>query len=181
MPNYRRSHAKGATFFFTVVTYHRQKVLTHTSNRQLLRAILKEVKSILPFTIDAWVLLPDHIHCIWTLPQNDNNFSKRWGMIKAKFSKQAKHLFNPDWMNSSKQKHRESTLWQRRFREHQIRDDLDFQRHVEYIHYNPVKHGLVQRAADWPYSTFHKYVRQGIYPENWGTSEFDKSKDGFGE
>jgi putative transposase len=115
------------------------------------------------------VLLPDHIHCIWTLPENDCDYSKRWGMIKAGFSKRAKHLFHRnEWMSDSKRKHREAAVWQRRFWEHMIRDEDDFRRHLDYLHFNPVKHGLVKCVRDWPHSTFHRFVKDGFYPQDWG-------------
>ncbi len=181
MPNYRRSTAPGATYFFTVVTYRRQAILVEPESRLILRQVIEEVRQQHPFVIDAWVLLPDHLHCIWTLPENDADYSKRWGMIKAGFTKQAKLFFHRnEWMNRSKQRHREGTIWQRRFWEHQIRDEADFQRHVDYIHYNPVKHGLVKEVKAWPYSTFHRYVREGIYPGDWG-SEFTTPNEEFGE
>jgi len=143
MPNYRRSTTTGATYFFTVVTHRRQPILVQPESRKILRQVIEEVKQQHPFTIDAWVLLPDHLHCMWTLPEGDADYSKRWGMIKARYTKQTKPIFSCDMqLNNSKQRHRESAIWQRRFWEHQIRDETDFQRHADYIHYNPVKHGL---------------------------------------
>jgi putative transposase len=107
---------------------------------------------------DAWVLLPDHLHCVWTLPENDNDFSTRWNIIKKRFTQAAKTtLHQAEFMNKSKHKHRESTIWQRRFWEHQIRDDEDYRYHIQYTHYNPVKHGLVNNPYDWQYSTIHRY------------------------
>jgi len=171
MSNYRRANAKGATYFFTVVTYRRRKFLTLPENRHALRNAIRAAKLKHTFGIEAWVLLPDHMHCIWTLPENDSDFSKRWGLIKAQFTQQTKaRLHNETWMNQSKHKHRESTIWQRRFWEHQIRDYYDLEKHVDYIHFNPVKHGYVDRVRDWPYSTFHRYVRSGVYPIAWAGS-----------
>ena len=171
MSTYRRANAKGATYFFTVVTYRRRKILTLPENRYALRNAIAAVRVQYPFGIDAWVLLPDHMHCIWTLPENDSDFSRRWGVIKAIFTKQTKaRLHNETLMNPSKHKHRESTIWQRRFWEHQIRDDYDLRKHVDYIHFNPVRHGYVDRACDWPYSTFHRCVRSGVYPIAWAGS-----------
>jgi len=126
-----------------------------------------EVKSSHPFTIDAWVLLPEHLHCIWTLPQGDMDFSKRWGLIKAKFSKALSR--------------QNTSVWQNRFWEHLIRDDRDMQIHLDYIHYNPVKHGYVESPKDWPSSTFHRYVQEGLYPLNWGEGVSFNSADKFGE
>jgi len=169
MPKYKRAYRKGGTFFFTLVTFNRRKFLTNPDCRQILRNAVNFVRQDRPFTIDAWVLLPEHIHCVWTLPLNDTDYSTRWNLIKSRFSKNAKtHLHKPELMTPSKHKHRESTIWQRRFWEHRIRDPDDFQKHIDYIHYNPVKHKLVQKVKEWPYSTFHQYVRQGVYSENWG-------------
>ena len=170
MSNYRRADVRGGCYFFTVVTYRRRPILTDPPARHLLREAILTTRQNYPFIIDAWVLLPDHLHCIWTLPEGDNDFSTRWNIIKAWFSRQAKTLYHQaEWLNTSKTKHRESTLWQRRFWEHLIRDEEDFIRHVDYIHFNPVKHALVTTVKEWPYSTFHRYVAEGIYPQNWGS------------
>ena len=151
-----------------MVTYRRRTILTVPESRATLREVIDRVKQRHPFTIDAWVLLPEHLHCIWILPPGDKDYSKRWGMIKAGFSKQAKDLFHHDeWMNASKTRRREVTIWQRRFWEHQIRDEEDYQKHMDYLHFNPVKHGLVKHVNDWPYSTFHRYMKKGVYPEDW--------------
>jgi putative transposase len=169
MPTFIRSEKIGGTFFFTLVTYRRRRILTKPDSRIILREVISEVRREHPFTVDAWVLLPDHLHCIWTLPKGDGNFSKRWGLIKAGFSRKVKPLLHRTaWMTDSKERHRENTIWQRRFWEHQVRDDEDLHRHLDYIHYNPVKHAMVNNPADWPYSTFHRYVKQGLYPPNWG-------------
>lgn len=145
MPNYRRAKTRGATYFFTVVTYRRQRFLCQEKVRKALRNSILDVRKNHPFAIDGWVLLPDHLHCIWTLPPNDANFSVRWAMIKRFVTKQCRpELHREDWMNESKRKRKESTIWQRRFWEHQIRDDQDFERHMNYLHYNPAKHDLVR-------------------------------------
>lgn len=168
MSRYRRSLAGGATFFFTVNTYRRTRLLTYPNVRAALRDAIERTRSTLPFTIDAWVLLPDHLHAIWTLPEGDAAYGKRWGIIKAQVSRACMHLIeNGTQRRLSRIKRRELDFWQRRFWEHQIRDDRDFERHVDYIHYNPVKHGLVNQVVDWPYSTFHRYVIRGIYPRDW--------------
>ena len=123
MSQYRRVRTLGGSYFFTVVTYRRQRLLIHPDSRRILREVVQEVRREYPFVIDAWVLLPDHTHCVWTLPEGDSDYSKRWGLIKARFSKRANELFKrEEWMNKSKIKHRESTIWQRRFWEHSIRD-----------------------------------------------------------
>lgn len=181
MSRYRRANTPGGTYFFTVVTYRRREILTEPESRAILREVIKEVKQRYPFTIDAWILLPDHLHSIWTLPPGDNDFPKRWGMIKAGFSKQAKPLFHrQEWMNETKTQRRESTIWQRRYWEHQIRNDDDYQRHMDYLHYNPVKHQLVKRAIDWPHSTFHRYVKKGIYAKDWSGAR-EPMEGEFGE
>jgi putative transposase len=171
MSRYRRSLLDGGTYFFTVVTYRRQTILCDEMLRNALRSAIESVRASRPFTIDAWVLLPDHLHCIWTLPEGDADFSTRWMMIKRKVSIAcAAQYEHANWLTPSKQKHRESTIWQRRFWEHQIRDDIDYAKHLDYLHFNPVKHGLTNQAKDWPYSSFHRYVNDGFYEENWGLS-----------
>ncbi len=182
MANYRRARASGGTFFFTVVTYRRRPVFDRPESRLALREVTQNVRQRHPFSIDAWVLLPEHLHCIWTLPKDSSDFSLRWGLIKSGFSKRTKALFHvKEWMNHSKLNHRESTLWQRRFWEHLIRSDEEYKAYMDYIHYNPVKHGYVKRALDWPYSTFHRYVKSGIYPEHWGGTIGEGHEHPFGE
>ena len=168
MSRYRRANTDGATYFFTVVTYRRRHFLCDDDVRLALHEAITKVRAQHPFVINAWVLLPDHLHAIWTLPPNDANFSLRWQQIKRSVTQSCgTRLHNPVWMTDSKIKHRESTLWQRRYWEHQIRDDVDYARHMDYLHYNPVKHGLVKQAGDWPYSSFNRYVNSGVYGENW--------------
>ena len=169
MSRYRRTNVRAGTCFFTVITYRRRKILTEPESRAILRQVIKEVKQRYPFTIGAWILLPDHLHSIWTLPPGDNDYPKRWGMIKTRFTKQAKSLFHrQEWMNETKTQRRESTLWQRRYWEHRIRNEDNYRNHMDYLHYNPVKHRLVKRAVDWPHSTLHRYVKQGVYTKDWG-------------
>lgn len=168
MPQYRRSHSQGATYFFTVVSFNRRKILCDNPVRQATREAVKQVRQILPFDIEAWVTLPDHIHALWTLPDDDHDFGKRWGMIKRHVTQQCpEYRASPSIQSSSNIKRYESGIWQRRFWEHQIRDDADFAAHMDYLHFNPAKHGLVERIADWPYSTFHRYVDRGIYSKDW--------------
>jgi len=177
---YRRANVKGGTYFFTVVTFNRIKIFTHPKNVALLRSAIKEVMQKHPFKIDAFVLLPDHLHCIWTLPQNDSDFSTRWRLIKSCFSRNFNHrdvgwveVRNPtnDSRSIFRQMKKEKPIWQRRFWEHLIRNQKDLNQHVEYIHYNPVKHGLTKSPIDWAYSSFHRYVDKGIYNKNWGAGE----------
>ena len=173
---YRRSRANGATFFFTVVTYKRKKILCFNENTTLIKKAFKHVALKRPFKTDAFVMLPDHIHCIWTLPDGDNGYSTRWSLIKEYFTKRCNAKFKNDQNDSMKKKGLQS-VWQLRFWEHQIRDDRDYAVHVEYIHYNPVKHGYVKSPKDWEYSSFHRYVKQGVFDIDWGAHEditFDK-------
>jgi putative transposase len=167
MPIYIRAQKPGGTFFFTVVTHLRQRLFEDPENRSILHRAIMEVQSAHPFTMDAWVLLPEHLHCIWTLPEGDGDFSKRWGLIKAKFSR--------------KTKAHGQQAWQNRFWEHLIRDERDLHAHLDYIHYNPVKHGLVASPKDWPFSTFHRYVQDGLCSLNWGEGVSFNSNDNFGE
>jgi len=168
MPQYIRAKQPGGTFFFTIVTYRRRKLFYEIQNRLLLKKVIMQVQSTHPFTIDAWVLLPEHLHCIWTLPEGDADFSKRWGLIKATFSRELRGS-------------RIIPVWQNRFWEHLICDDRDLHTHLDYIHYNPVRHCLVNSPKDWPSSTFHRYVQQGLYPPNWGEGVSFKFDDRFGE
>ena len=174
MSRYRRATTAGSSYFFTVVAYRRQTIFCDEVFRNALRTAIASVRVAHPFVIDAWVLLPDHLHCVWTLPEGDADFSTRWKIIKRAVSVACRENHHrADWMTPSKLKHRESTIWQRRFWEHQIRDDVDLQRHVDYIHFNPVKHGQVTNVADWPYSTFHRYVQQGVYSADWAGNADD--------
>lgn len=168
MSNYRRARVSGGSYFFTLVAHDRHPVLTNKNVRVALRAAVQAVREEHPFHVEAWVLLPDHLHCLWRLPEGDADYSLRWAKIKR---------FTRDCLGMSVGE----KLWQPRYWEHCIRDENDFARHVDYIHWNPVKHGLVRCAADWPYSTSHRFVTAGIYPENWGIAEGEESDGKFGE
>jgi putative transposase len=183
MPEYRRIKIKGGTYFFTVVTLGRQPILTEDSVRAALREGIQEVRQSMPFSIDAWVLLPDHLHTIWTLPKDDANFASRWAIIKRAVSKRCSFLAgNRGQVGNSRDKRSENPILQRRFWEHFIRDDVDLQRHFDYLHWNPVKHGYAKKVIDWPYSTFHRFVNKGLYPSDWGGINDEEVKDmGFGE
>ena len=170
MTYYRRVYIPGGTFFFTVVTYNRGRFLCLPENIDLLRQAFRYVMTNHPFKIDAMVILPDHLHCIWTLPENDYDFSTRWRLIKSHFSRHQVTIKQVQ-VSASREQKKEKAVWQHRFWEHLIRDELDYQRHIEYIHYNPVKHGLVKRPIDWEYSSFRRYVTSGIYPPDWGCIE----------
>ena len=167
--DYRRSTQPGGNFFFTLVTHQRQKILTEESNIARINEAVKREMAKRPFTIEAFVLLPDHLHTMWKLPAGDHNYSTRWSSIKRYFSTGcvgATHV-----IPESRRQKREKAVWQRRFWEHTIQDDEDWRRHMDYIHYNPVKHGYVASPKDWPYSSFHRCVQIGWYAAEWGTSE----------
>ena len=176
MPNYIRPKIAGASWFFTVnVIDRRSRILTDCI--AALRCATAKVKHRHPFTIDAMVVLPDHLHAVWTLPVDDTDFSMRWRLIKSHFSRAM-----PDFDRRSRSRiaRRERGIWQRRFWEHAIRDETDYQRHVAYCYLNPVRHGWVRRVRDWPYSSFHRDVRAGLLPVDWGDVVDDAGGD-FGE
>jgi len=164
MPEYRRANVPGATYFFTVNCAQRKNNTLLIDHVEQLRESIRVVKQRHPFIIDAIVILPEHLHCIWTLPDGDANFSKRWSLIKSNFSR---GIPKGEMRSDSRIKRGERGIWQRRYWEHLIRDEQDFERHVDYIHWNPMKHGLVKSVKDWPYSSFQKFVGEGVYQENW--------------
>lgn len=166
---YRRSISPGSSYFFTIVTHNRRPILWQPENINLLRDSFKRVITKHPFTIDAIVILPDHLHCLWTLPPEDADFSTRWRLIKSWFSRRCDLQYQGQ-VSASRQNKQEKAIWQRRFWEHLIQDEQDFNRHVDYIHYNPVKHGLVLSPKDWQHSSFHRYVQRGVYDPDWGSS-----------
>ena len=189
---YRRANFAGGYYFFTVVTHQRQQFLCDELARDCLRSAWQRVASDRPFESIALCLLPNHLHAIWRLPDDDADFSSRWKLIKMFFT----HLYlqnstrgpeGPPYAcsngqtNANRRRRREAGIWQRRFWEHQIRDENDLQKHVDYTHYNPVKHGLADDVADWPWSTYHRYVKAGWYREkDFDLSAFDDEKS-FGE
>jgi len=177
MSNYRRARVPGATYFFTVNLRDRMSDLL-VREIELLRATVRATKARHPFHIDAWVVLPEHMHCLWTLPEGDTDFALRWKVIKFAF---AKRLPKNEARNTTNVTRGERGIWQRRYWEHLIRDDFDYQRHFDYVHFNPVKHGHVRRIVDWPYSSFHRAVRDGIYPADWGGVELSNVENNFGE
>lgn len=178
MSQYIRSYTKGATYFFTLVSYNRRNILCEDDFLQAFKKSIKQVQQQYPFEIIAWVQLPDHLHCIWKMPVNESNYSMRWSQIK-RLATQAcpQYHLTKDELSYSKIKRNERGIWQRRFFEHQIRDEVDFKNHMDYLHYNPVKHGLVESVIDWPYSSFHRYVKEGAYLASWGESLMDFSVD----
>ncbi|MFV0454012.1 MAG: REP-associated tyrosine transposase [Pseudomonas sp.] len=174
MSSFRRVRVPGGCYFFTVVAERRQPILTNDDVRLALREAITQVRQVLPFRIDGWVLLPDHLHAIWTLPVGDADFSNRWRLIKRHVTRTCgPAYFQSGFLTARRSAKRCGTLWQHRFWEHLIRDEQDFRHHMDYLHANPLKHGLVTRLTDWPWSSFHRCVSQGIYPADWagGASE----------
>ncbi len=149
---YRRDRTAGGTYFFTVVTHERLPILASPEAVDALRSAFRKVRSDRPFVIKAIVVLPDHLHTLWTLPEGDADYSMRWRLIKRSFSAAVDAR---------------SRVWQNRFWEHRVRDETDWCRHIDYIHWNPVKHGIVNEAWEWPYSSFNTHVQRGTYPADW--------------
>jgi putative transposase len=172
----------GGLYFFTVKTLRNQHFLTDDDVRAALREGIQFTRQSKPFDIVAWVLLPNHLHCIWRLPPGDADFAARWSIIKRTVTQDCRERLNrPEWESARRRKRQQSTLWQHRYWDHLIRDEDDFNRHMDYIHWNPVKHGFAVNVADWPHSSFHRLVRSGWYDENWGEQiVFDDSYE-YGE
>lgn len=182
MSNYIRAKFEGGYYFFTVVTYRRKRLFAEETARNILRQAITATQSRHPFEMIAVCLLPEHLHCVWKLPNGDADFSIRWSAIKG--------IFSREYLRTTGQKHTplsradkgEVCLWQPRFWEHQIRDEKDLQRHIDYIHYNPVKHGLAESAENWPWSTYHPFLKNGLYGKlNDFENIADKNISGFGE
>jgi putative transposase len=179
MSNYRRPYINGGTYFITQVTYQRKPWLCSEIGRIALREAIEHVRQKHPFEIDAFVLLPDHFHTLWTLPVNDSNFSVRMGLIKRYVTQYyGANLEIDASVSKSRIARKEGNLWQRRFWEHLIRDEADFANHCDYIHYNPVRHGLCDRPQAWTFSSIHRFVKLGIYSLDWdGGISIDLNKD----
>ena len=176
MTEYRRARIPEATYFFTVNCAERKGNGILTESIDALRSAFRKVKNDHIFEINAIVILPEHLHCIWTLPKNNRDFSTRWGLIKANFSRS---IPKTERRSDSRLKRGEREVWQRRYWEHMIRDEEDYSRNVDYIHWNPVKHGWAKRVKDRPYLSSQRHVDQGVYPLNW-SCDIDGSK-GYGE
>jgi len=186
MPNYRRAFVPGGTFFFTVVTHQRRRFLADDPARSLLGGVIRRCQLRWPFKINAIVLLPDHLHTIWTLPRGDSDYSTRWGWLKKEFTKNWLAIGGEDAVVSeARQREGRRGIWQPRFYEHTIEDEDDFQSRFDYIHYNPVKHGLVRCPKHWQWSSFHRWVDCGVYPEDWACGHappsFKDAEDTVGE
>jgi len=165
MSNYHRAWHPGGTYFFTVNLEQRQGNDLLIRHIDLLRESVRLVRQRHPFAIHGWVVLPDHLHCVIELPPGDADFATRWRLIKARFSR---GIPAGEALSPGRSRRGERGIWQRRYWEHLIRDDADFRGHMDYIHINPVKHGLVKKVADWPYSTFLRLIEAGVYPVDWG-------------
>jgi putative transposase len=175
MPNYRRSNINGGVFFFTVVLADRSSRLL-IEDIERLRNAYRVVRERHPFETIAVCVLPDHIHAFWALPEHDKDFSRRWSLIKSGFSRGLQSRPR----SLSKVAKREKGIWQRRYWEHAIRDENDLERHIDYVHFNPVKHGYVTRVADWPHSSFHGFVERRLLPADWG-GDVKEIAGSFGE
>ena len=170
MPTYRRWRVAGGTYFFTLTTAGRRKILTTERARLLLRSSINRQRAKRPFQVIAFVLLPDHLHTVWQLPAGDDDYSTRWSGIKEDFTRHYLQTGGAEaWTSASRRQKRERGVWQRRFWEHTCRDEDDLKRLVDYIHWNPCKHRLVTRIRDYPWSSFHRFVREGEYDEDWGS------------
>ena len=174
MSKYLRAKTPGGLYFFTLITFDRGKFLTSNLARRILREVWKDVQNKHPFTVEAVCLLPEHLHCIWRLPEGDSDYPQRWRLIKGMFSRRYLKAGGKEGArNQSHLRKREAAIWQRRYWEHRIRDDEDFEKHFDYIHFNPVKHALVHRPQDWMWTSFHRYQRLGYYPHGWGCVGLD--------
>jgi putative transposase len=170
MPNYRRNYVPGGTYFFTVVTHQRRALFAQEQVRNLLGASIRAIRLKRPFEIIAMVLLPDHLHSVWALPERDADYSTRWRQIKELFTRLFLENGGEQGATSdSRRRHGERAVWQRRFWEHTCADQDDLNRCIDYIHWNQVKHGLVEQVRDYPWSSFHRYAERGVYPPDWGS------------
>jgi len=163
--DYRRAWHPGGIYFFTVNCLERKNNDLLVRHIHHLKDGISKVKSTRPFKIHGWVVLPDHMHCVIELPQEDSDFATRWRLIKLLFSR---NIMNTEYRSATRLKRRERGIWQRRYWEHLIKDEQDYRAHMDYVHINPVKHDLVEQVKDWPHSTFHQLVEKGVYPEDWG-------------
>src|SRR4051794_35084093 len=169
MPNFRRNYVPGGTYFYTLVTDQRAPFLCEERARRLLRGIIKECRARWPFRIDAIVLLPEHLHAMFTLPVGDDRYSRRWAWMKKEFTGRWLDVGGAEQpISEGRRRDGRRGVLQPKYWEHTIRDEDDHERHFDYIHFNPVRHGLVRCPRDWPYSSFRRYVRMGVYPEDWG-------------
>jgi putative transposase len=170
MSLYRRAHVAGASVFLTLVTHRRASLFEQPTNLDRLREALRIVQAEAPFAILAAVVLPDHLHFLWELPRGDTGYGRRVGRVKVLFTRSLRDegVDTAGSRSASRCRSREADVWQRRFWEHTIRDEMDLEQHAHYIHYNPVKHGLVTCPHLWPNSSFRRWVAAGDYEPDWG-------------
>ena len=177
---YRRATVPGASYFFTLVTHQRAPIFANPANASRWYDAVSKIRRKRPFTIEAEVIMPDHLHMIWTLPDDDADYATRIRLIKTAFTKNAATRPLRPAGNASRVSKGEREVWQRRYWEHVIRNEEDFQAHVDYIHINPVKHGLTARPGDWPYSTFRNWLDRECYDPWWGSDDMPPLPDGAG-
>ena len=172
MSDYRRRYVPGGTYFFTLVTYRRRRLFTSSLARQLLRDAIRHCRQHRPFEIDAIVLIPDHMHIMMTLPPGDRDYPMRWNHIKRRFTMQWRRAGGKAAdITAAQARDRHQGVWQPRYWEHTIRDEDDFANHFDYTHFNPVKHGYVDCPQEWPWSSFHRYAKLGVYDRNWACQQ----------
>jgi putative transposase len=172
MPDFRRNFVTGGTYFFTVITEDRRPILCTDTARDCLRTAIQSVRRKRPIQVVAIVLLPEHLHTVWTLPPNDDDYPLRWAQIKEQFTRSFLASGGEEApVTSSRTRRQERGIWQRRYWEHTCQDDDDLKRCVDYVHWNPVKHGLVKRVRDYPWSTFPRFVKEGEYDLDWGGTD----------
>lgn len=178
MAEYRRYFVPGGTYFFTVVTEGRAPILCTPEARSILRAVFLETRSRWPFRVEAIVLIPDHLHALWSLPPGDANYSRRWAFLKKEFTRRWIARGGVEQaISHARSARRRRGIWQPRYWEHLVVDEDDLERHFDYVHYNPVKHGLATCPRDWPFSSFHRWVRSGAYPRNWACGHGGSAPD----
>jgi REP-associated tyrosine transposase len=177
---YRRVFLPGASYFFTLIVHQRAPLFSDAFTIDLFTHTVRKVQTERPFTLEAQVILPDHVHVLWTLPEGDTDYPTRVRLIKAAFTRLILRSRPPAKRSHSRIAKGEQAVWQRRYWEHTIRDERDFQAHLDYIHINPVKHGLVSAARDWPHSTFRDWVARGAYDESWGSGEMPALPESIG-
>ncbi|RCS52696.1 transposase [Bremerella cremea] len=177
MPNYRRARVPGGMYFFTLVTENRAPIFRDSTYVRLLGKLLREAKQRWPFRVEAMVLLPDHLHAVWGLPRGDDRYSLRWGWIKKEFSREYLRLGGKQQATSrSRRRNRRFGVWQRRFWEHTVQDEDEYRAYLDYIHWNPAKHGHALAPGEWPHSTFNRWVEAGLYEPDWGRLPPDEQR-----
>ena len=178
MRTYLRNRTLGGTYFFTVNLAERHGNRLLVANIEALSAAFRQTRIERPFSMPAWVVLPEHLHCVWRLPPGDDDYPTRWRLIKSRF---ARAIPKGEHRNASRIAKAERGIWHRRYWEHLIRDEGDLHAHIDYIHANPMKHGHVERVRDWPHSSFHGYVAKWMLPSDWAGEVPNPMRDAKGE